>query len=133
MADPATDGSAVGKDFENVPCLMIVEVNQMLQQIMAEKEARRRTNPSEKPLKDVFLSTLMYTQRFNRFRGESAASSLREAMTAKGLTPLEIALMANLVPESVEDARAQIHTLTRLSDADIEDILLQLTRFQRYT
>lgn len=80
----------------------------------------------------VLTSTLTYVQRFNQFRGEHVAASLREAMAAKDIVGMDAVMMANLVPESVGDAKTLVESLADKPDEDVEEVIEQLNKYRRY-
>ena len=62
----------------------------------------------EQELSEVFMKTLNYTQRFAKFRNRDTIASIRSLLMGKKLHKFELAALANLCPESAEEARSLI-------------------------
>ena len=54
------------------------------------------------------MKTLKYTQRFAKFRNRETIASIRSLLMSKKLHKFELAALANLCPESPEEARSLI-------------------------
>ena len=54
------------------------------------------------------MKTLNYTQRFAKFRNRETIASIRSLLMSKKLHKFELAALANLCPESPEEARSLI-------------------------
>ena len=57
------------------------------------------------------MKTLNYTQRFAKFRNRETIASIRSLLMSKKLHKFELAALANLCPESPEEARSLIPSL----------------------
>ncbi|KNC50993.1 uncharacterized protein AMSG_06966 [Thecamonas trahens ATCC 50062] len=124
---------AFGADFAEADCLMLAEVATVLkQQADAHEEALRAGTTSE-GLKDTFLKTLEYAQRFNHITEMQSIMDTRTMLEQAGLEPVQLAAMANLMPRSVAEARSLIPSLTEraCSDDVLEGLINRLQELQR--
>lgn len=108
------------KEFENAETLLISEVQMLL-------EHRKHQNESaedEQELSTVFIKTLNYTQRFSKYKNRETISAVRSLLVQKKLHKFELATLANLCPETSEEAKALIPSLEgRFEDEDLQQIL----------
>ena len=77
-------------------------------------EHRKQQNESaeeEMEFSEVFMKTLNYTQRFAKFKNMENIASIRQLLTNKKLHKFELAQLANLCPESPEEAKSLIPSL----------------------
>ncbi|KAF7638321.1 RPOL4c domain-containing protein [Meloidogyne graminicola] len=95
------------KDFEVPGCdaLMISEVFLLL-------DHRRKQSEQKEEIEDiseVFLKTLNYTRRLSKFKSRETIRSVRGIFAGKqNLHKFEVAQIANLCPETSEEAKALI-------------------------
>ncbi|KAK7093378.1 DNA-directed RNA polymerase II subunit RPB4-like [Littorina saxatilis] len=108
------------KEFENAETLMISEVQMLL-------DHRKQTNESadeEQELSDVFMKTLNYCQRFSKFKNRETMTAVRNDLQQKKFHKFELAALANLCPETAEEAKALIPSLEgRYEDEELQQIL----------
>ncbi|XP_076472375.1 DNA-directed RNA polymerase II subunit RPB4-like [Babylonia areolata] len=108
------------KEFENAETLMISEVQMLL-------EHRKQTNESaeeEQELSDVFMKTLNYCRRFSKFKNRETMTAVRNDLQQKKLHKFELAALANLCPETAEEAKTLIPSLEgRYQDDELQQIL----------
>jgi len=72
----------------------------------------------------VFMKTLNYTQRFSRFKNRETIASVRTLLIQKRLHKFELASLANLCPETAEEAKALIPSLEgRFEDEELQQVL----------
>ena len=111
------------KEFENAETLLISEVHMLLEHRKQQNEQAE----DEQELSEVFMKTLNYTQRFAKFRNRETIASIRwdtglltesyvttcrrSLLMGKKLHKFELAALANLCPESPEEARSLIPSL----------------------
>merc|ERR1712025_944193 len=117
--EPAQDEDAAEltfpKEFENAETLLISEVHMLLE---------HRKQEDEQELSEVFMKTLNYTQRFAKFRNRETIASIRSLLMGKKLHKFELAALANLCPESPEEARSLIPSLEgRFADEELAGLL----------
>ena len=109
--DPSQDEDAAElsfpKEFENAETLLISEVHMLLEHRKQQNEQAE----DEQELSEVFMKTLNYTQRFAKFRNRETIASIRSLLMGKKLHKFELAALANLCPESPEEARSLIPSL----------------------
>ncbi|GCC35499.1 hypothetical protein chiPu_0013984 [Chiloscyllium punctatum] len=108
------------KEFESSETLLNSEVHMLL-------EHRKQQNESaedEQELSEVFMKTLNYTARFSRFKNRETIASVRSLLLQKKLHKFELASLANLCPETAEEAKALIPSLEgRFEDEELQQIL----------
>merc|ERR1712165_624103 len=114
------------KEFESqeTKTLLISEVHILL-------EHRRQQNENaeeEQEFSEVFMKTLNYTQRFAKFKNMENIASVRQLLTNKKIHKFEMAQLANLCPESPEEAKSLIPSLEgRFDDAELASLLEDIT------
>ncbi|XP_067128555.1 DNA-directed RNA polymerase II subunit RPB4 [Centruroides vittatus] len=108
------------KEFENAETLLISEVNMLLEHRKQQNESAEE----EQELSEVFMKTLSYCQRFSRFKNRETISAVRSLLMQKKLHKFELAQLANLCPETPEEAKALIPSLEgRFEDDELRQIL----------
>lgn len=108
------------KEFENAETLLISEVHMLLEHRKQQNEQAE----DEQELSEVFMKTLNYTQRFAKFRNRETIASIRSLLMGKKLHKFELAALANLCPESPEEARSLIPSLEgRFADEELAGLL----------
>ncbi|PAA79027.1 hypothetical protein BOX15_Mlig024392g2, partial [Macrostomum lignano] len=110
-------------EFDKAQTLTVSEVRQILEKRKAANEQREEElEPSE-----VETKTLNYCQRFAKFNNEETISAVRDLLQGKKLHNFELAAIANLCPETAEEAKALIPSLAgRFEDEDLNQILEDL-------
>ncbi|PKK20803.1 polymerase (RNA) II (DNA directed) polypeptide D [Columba livia] len=107
-------------EFETAETLLNSEVHMLL-------EHRKQQNESaedEQELSEVFMKTLNYTARFSRFKNRETIASVRSLLLQKKLHKFELACLANLCPETAEEAKALVPSLEgRFEDEELQQIL----------
>ena len=102
-----------------------------LRQVHILLEHRKQQNESaeeEMEFSEVFMKTLNYTQRFAKFKNMENIASIRQLLTNKKLHKFELAQLANLCPESPEEAKSLIPSLEgRFDDAELASLLEDIT------
>ncbi|ESO92732.1 hypothetical protein LOTGIDRAFT_190227 [Lottia gigantea] len=108
------------KEFENAETLLISEVQMLL-------EHRKQQNESaedEQELSEVFMKTLNSCQRFSKFKNRETIAAVRSLLMQKKLHKFELAALANLCPESADEAKSLIPSLEgRFEDEELTQIL----------
>ncbi|VDP21466.1 unnamed protein product [Soboliphyme baturini] len=90
--------------FENAETLFISEVYLLL-------ECRRHQSESMDDnfyMSEFVMKTFDYTQEIGKFKNRDTIRALRQLLSAKNLHKFEIAQLANLCPETAEEAKALI-------------------------
>ncbi|XP_033212773.1 DNA-directed RNA polymerase II subunit Rpb4-like isoform X2 [Belonocnema kinseyi] len=119
------------KEFENAETLLISEVHMLLEHRKAQNESAEE----EQEFSEVFMKTLTYTNRFRKFKNKETISAVRSLLMQKKLHKFELASLANLCPETPEEAKALIPSLEgRLEDEELRTILddIQTKRSLQY-
>ncbi|XP_015921253.1 DNA-directed RNA polymerase II subunit RPB4 [Parasteatoda tepidariorum] len=108
------------KEFENAETLLVSEVLMLLEHRKQQNESAEE----EQELPEVFMKTLNYCQRFSRFRNRETISAVRSLLTQKKVHKYELAQLANLCPETPEEAKTLIPSLEgRFEDEELRQIL----------
>ncbi|XP_028394234.1 DNA-directed RNA polymerase II subunit RPB4-like [Dendronephthya gigantea] len=109
------------KEFENAETLLNSEVFMLLEHRKAQSEGAEQ---DEQELSDVFMKTLEYTQKFSRYKNRETIASVRSLLGKKKLHKFELACLANLCPETAEEAKSLIPSLEgRFEDDDLQQLL----------
>ncbi|XP_031841456.1 transcriptional adapter 2A isoform X3 [Nomia melanderi] len=119
------------KEFENAETLLISEVWMLLEHRKAQNESAEE----EQEFSEVFMKSLTYTNRFKRFKNKETIAAVRNLLMQKKLHKFELASLANLCPETPEEAKALIPSLEgRLEDEELRTILddIQTKRSLQY-
>lgn len=108
------------KEFENAETLFISEVNLLLQHRIKQNENAE----DEQEFSDVFNKTHNYTTRFSRFNNRETIATARSILNQKKLHKFEVAQIANLAPETPEEAKGLIPSLEgRFQDEELAQML----------
>ncbi|ENN75193.1 DNA-directed RNA polymerase II subunit Rpb4 isoform X3 [Dendroctonus ponderosae] len=108
------------KEFENAETLLISEVHMLLEHRKAQNESAE----DEQEFSDVFMKTLTYTDRFRKFKNKETISSVRNLLNQKKLHKFELAAIANLCPETAEEAKSLIPSLEgRFEEDELQSVL----------
>lgn len=107
------------KEFENAETLTISEVLKIL------KNRQEQQKNSMQKLNEVFLKTLEHCEQFNRLGdNKEQISAVRRMLQTKKLHKFELAQLANLCPDSAEEARTFIPSLeNNFQDEELTEIL----------
>ena len=121
------------KEFEDpdTKTLLISEVHILLEHRKEQNESAEE----EQEFSDVFLKTLAYTQRFAKFKNMENIAAIRALLTNKKFHKFELAAIANLCPETPEEAKALLPSLEgRFDDEELGQLLedLQTKRSFQY-
>eukprot|EP01135_Chromosphaera_perkinsii_P000641 Nk52_evm8s147 gene=Nk52_evmTU8s147 len=118
-----------GKEYQNVPCMLTAEVQFLLE---ARKEAYERAVSSgnddgdeqKLALSHVFNQTFDYVKTVSKYRNKESVRELRNLLIKKNFHEYEIAALANLCPDTAEEAKALIPSLdVRFEDDDLQETL----------
>lgn len=100
--------------------LLISEVNILLEHRKQQNESAEE----EQEFTEVFMKTLSYTHRFAKFKNMENIASIRSLLTNKKIHKFEMAALANLCPETPEEAKSLIPSLeARFDDEELASIL----------
>jgi len=114
----------LGHDFNNARCLLNSEVAILLE--------HRKERDRETEMKPMFIKTLDYVEKFSRYKNKSNVNEIREMLEKFELKSYEIASLANLAPESVEEAVSLIPSLQSYSNDELQEVINSLTSFKRF-
>lgn len=109
------------KEFDNAETLTISEVLKILEN---RKEQSDKSDSGQK-LNEVFLKTLEHCKTFNRLGdNKEKIFAVRRILQTKKLHKFELAQLANLCPDSAEEARTFIPSLeNNFQDEELTEIL----------
>ncbi|KAJ9599176.1 hypothetical protein L9F63_010353, partial [Diploptera punctata] len=119
------------KEFENAETLLISEVHMLLEHRKAQNESAEE----EQEFSEVFMKTLTYTNRFRKFKNKETITAVRNLLMQKKLHKFELASLANLCPETPEEAKSLIPSLEgRYEDEEMRQFLddIQTKRSLQY-
>ncbi|CAH3157874.1 unnamed protein product, partial [Porites evermanni] len=125
-------------EFESAETLLNSEVYMLLEHRKTQNEGAEE----EQELSEVFIKTLNYTQKFSRYKNRETIAQVRRHLKnilllvnflfhlccsllgKKKLHKFELACLANLCPETAEEAKALIPSLEgRFDDDDLQQFL----------
>lgn len=117
------------KEFgEETETLLISEV----QQLLDHRKANNETSEDEQELSEVFKKTHAYCERFSKYRNRETIGYVRKLLSQKkNLTKFELAQLANLCPETPEEAKALIPSLEGRFQDDELTLILEDIQTQR--
>jgi len=112
----------LGREFSNAGCLLISEVKLLL-------EARQRAPPDTQ----VYNKTLDYVRTFTRFPSTEATSAARQLMRRTlEISQFETAQIANLCPQTADEAKSCIPSLNKTDDDVLQPILDELQTLRKF-
>uniref|UniRef100_A0A8C5N4B7 DNA-directed RNA polymerase II subunit RPB4 n=1 Tax=Leptobrachium leishanense TaxID=445787 RepID=A0A8C5N4B7_9ANUR len=108
------------QEFDSAETLLNSEVRMLLEHRKQQNESAEE----EQELSEVFMKTLNYTIRFSRFKNRETIASVRSLLLQKKLHRFELACLANLCPETADEAKALIPSLEgRFEEEELQQIL----------
>uniref|UniRef100_F6WNI1 DNA-directed RNA polymerase II subunit RPB4 n=1 Tax=Monodelphis domestica TaxID=13616 RepID=F6WNI1_MONDO len=108
------------REFETAQTLLNSEVHMLLE----HRKQQHESGQDARELPVVFWKTLDYAARFSRFQNRETIARVRGLLLQKKLHKFELAALANLCPETAEEAKALIPSLAgRLEDEDLQEVL----------
>mmetsp|Transcript_25148 Transcript_25148/g.63248 ORF Transcript_25148/g.63248 Transcript_25148/m.63248 type:complete len:137 (+) Transcript_25148:54-464(+) len=124
-APPVFDENAaelkLGPEFQDARCLMYSEVAILLE----------FSQDADAEVPEMVQKTLDYVKRFSRFDSQTAVREARKTLERNQLHQFEVATVGNLCPAEAEEAKALVPSLEgRFADSDIQDMLVDLSRFR---
>ncbi|VDL60357.1 unnamed protein product [Hymenolepis diminuta] len=109
-------------EFENAETLMISEVKFLLE----NRKKQNETNAAhEVELSNNFTKTYNYATQFSKFNNRETIESVRNLLTQKRFHNFELAAVANLLPDTAEEAKVLIPSLenARFPEEELQQIL----------
>ncbi|VDN82104.1 unnamed protein product [Brugia pahangi] len=127
QSDDTTDEDATElkfpKEFEQADTLLTSEVYLLLEHRRQQSEQKEEIDE----MSDVFVKTLNYTRRMARFKNRETIRAVRTLLATKPLHKFEVAQIANLCPETSEEAKALIPSLeNKMEDDELDEVLKDL-------
>ncbi|VDD89020.1 unnamed protein product [Enterobius vermicularis] len=127
QTDDAVDEDATElkfpKEFEQADTLLTSEVFLLLEHRRQQSEQKEEIDE----MSDVFVKTLNYSRRMARYKSRETIRAVRTLLANKPLHKFEVAQIANLCPESAEEAKALIPSLeNKMEDDELDELLKDL-------
>ena len=123
----------LGHDFVKAKCLMNAEVAIVLQR-KYEQLQQLADDPSAQ-ISQVFEKSLQYVKRVSRYSNPDAVKQVREVLTRNQLHEFELCVIGNLCPDTMEEAKALVPSITkrgRMDDDSIETMLTDLATIKKF-
>uniref|UniRef100_A0A0N5A9P7 RPOL4c domain-containing protein n=1 Tax=Syphacia muris TaxID=451379 RepID=A0A0N5A9P7_9BILA len=110
-------------EFEQADTLLTSEVFLLLEHRRQQSEQKEEIDE----MSDVFVKTLNYSRRMARYKSRETIRAVRTLLANKPLHKFEVAQIANLCPESAEEAKALIPSLeNKMEDDELDELLKDL-------
>ncbi|KAL4715924.1 hypothetical protein ACJJTC_013224 [Scirpophaga incertulas] len=103
--------------------------------LLEHRKAQNESAEEEQEFSEVFIKTLTYTNMFKKFKNKETIAAVRNLLQSKKLHKFEVASLANLCPETPEEAKALIPSLEgRFEDEELRILLddIQTKRSLQY-
>ncbi|KAM1186889.1 hypothetical protein ACFX10_015945 [Malus domestica] len=130
----------LGDDFLKAKCLMNSEVAILLEHRC--DQMKHMSGESMHQLPQVLEKSLQYVKRFSRFTNQGSVKQVREypslmiVLSRYQLAEFELAVIGNLCPETVEEAKAVVPSLKTKGrghdDEAIERLLNDLMMIKKF-
>ncbi|PVD35463.1 hypothetical protein C0Q70_02426 [Pomacea canaliculata] len=92
--------------------------------LLDHRKQQNENAEEEQELSEVFMKTLNYCQRFSKFKNRETIAAVRSSLMQKKLHKFELAALANLCPETAEEAKTLIPSLEgRFEDDEMQQVL----------
>jgi len=124
----------LGDDFAKAKCLMNAEVQQVLQRKYEQLQQLADADPAAH-VSQVFEKSLQYVKRVSRYQNPDAVRQVREVLARNNVHEFELCVIGNLCPETLEEAKALVPSLTkrgRMDDDTIEEMLTHLAKIKKF-
>eukprot|EP00128_Syssomonas_multiformis_P002216 Colp12_sorted_trinity150504_noHs@34932 len=122
------------EDFKKANALTNAQVQLLLENLKTKRDGLEDKEGIQLPR--AFLGTLEYCQKFNRYKNKEAIRQVRGLLESKGLHWFEAVSLANLCPESSDEAKTLLPSLQRFVEEDgeneLQELLNELTKFQKF-
>ena len=76
--------------------------------LLEHRKSQNENTEDEQEMSEVFMKTLNYTQRFSRFKNRETIAQVRGLLSKKKIHKFELACIANLCPETAEEAKTLV-------------------------
>ncbi|PRQ15843.1 putative DNA-directed RNA polymerase [Rosa chinensis] len=123
----------IGEDFLKAKCLMNSEVAILLEH---RYDQMKQMSGDSTPLPQVFEKSLQYVKCFSRFTNQGSVKQVREVLSRYQLAEFELAVIGNLCPETVEEAKAIVPSLKTKGrghdDEAVERLLNDLLMIKKF-
>jgi len=116
-------------EFKNAETLLNAEVHMLLE----HRKTQNENAEDELELSDVFNKTLNYTQRFSRYKNRETMTSVRNAIAQKNLHRFELAALANLCPDTMDEAKSLIPSLgTHIGEDELQVLVEDISNKRNF-
>ncbi|BFG33243.1 DNA-directed RNA polymerase II subunit 4-like [Prunus yedoensis var. nudiflora] len=124
----------IGDDFLKAKCLMNSEVAILLEHRC--DQMKHMSGDSTTQLPQVLEKSLQYVKRFSRFTNQGSVKQVREVLSRYQLAEFELAVIGNLCPENVDEAKSVVPSLKTKGrghdDEAIERLLNDLLMVKKF-
>ncbi|CDW54138.1 DNA directed RNA polymerase II subunit RPB4 [Trichuris trichiura] len=108
------------REFEEADTLLTSEVFLLLE--FRRKQLEQEEEITE--MSEVFLKCHSYAQRMSKFRNRDTIRTVRQLLSTKPFHKFEMMQLANLCPDTAEEAKALIPSLeSKIDDAELDELL----------
>ncbi|KAF8315309.1 RNA polymerase II [Clavulina sp. PMI_390] len=112
----------LGSEFNDAGCFFISEVKSLL-------ELRAQAAPDT----PVYQKTLQYVNDFGKFANRDTTMAVREVLKREQqLTQFEAAQIANLCPQTADEAKGCIPSLVKIDDDRLQALLDEVQALRRF-
>lgn len=118
------------KEFQDQETLLISEV----QQLLDHRKSQNESAEEEQELSEVFKKTHAYCDRFSKYKNRENIAAVRNLLKQKkNLHKFQLAQLANLCPETIDEAKAHIPSLEgRFKDDELRLLLEDMHVFKAW-
>lgn len=118
----------LGEEFQTSHCLLTSEVLILLQ---THRHSKLQQNPNQS-FSTLFQKALAHAFMFSRYKSKEVVEEIRRTLMDSGLAEFEMAQLANLCPESSEEAKSLVPSLKKITDDDLQSILDDLSSIRKF-
>ncbi|EGC40206.1 RNA polymerase II core subunit [Dictyostelium purpureum] len=80
----------------------------------------------------TFHKTLAYAEKFSRYKNKTSIKQVRAALSKQNLEEFQIASLANLCPETADEAKSLIPSLKEMDEDALQAILDELSNLRKF-
>ncbi|KZF23752.1 polymerase II polypeptide D [Xylona heveae TC161] len=117
-------------EFQNVPTLTLSEARLLINAVMDHRKAQRKVEETE-----MLIKTQDYLDVFARFKQKENIEAVERMLaTHVELESFERSQLGSLCCDTAEEAKTLIPSIAnKISDADLQELLDEITKLRNYT
>ncbi|KAI8904476.1 HRDC-like protein, partial [Gorgonomyces haynaldii] len=115
-----------GSEYQNTQCLLISEVQVVLQSTLLRKQTQNE------PIPEILTKTLDYCTKFSKFSNKENVMQIRSLFSEQQLNQFEMAQLANFCCETSEEASTLVPSLSRMNEDQLQGLLNDLQNLRKY-